>query len=213
MHAPVTCPHGPTALKEGGLMYMGYYKEADDNPAKYDSKLTFKKELLVFYSNDGIKWDYLSHVPYITDDGYEYLHCEPYILELDEKLVGFIRVQGGIFATYMTQSYDKGKTWSVPVRINKHGAPPHAIEHSSGAVILVYGYRSEPYGQRAMVSYDRCKTWSDEIILRDDGPIHDLGYPASVELKDNSILTVYYQKETLDSQCEIFGTFWELPKE
>lgn len=212
MHAPVTCPHGPAALKDGGLIYMGYYKEVDDNPSKYDENLRFKKELLVFYSKDGLKWDYLSHVPYVTDEGNEYLHCEPYILELEEKLVGFIRVQGGIFATYMTESYDKGKTWSVPVRINKHGAPAHAIEHSCGAVVLVYGYREQPYGQRAMVSYDRCKTWSDEIILRDDGPIHDLGYPASVELNDGKLLTVYYQKETLDSQCEIFGTFWELPK-
>ena len=63
-----------------------------------------------------------------------------------------------------------------------------------------------------MISYDNCKTWSEEIILRDDGPDNDLGYPASVELKDNSILTIYYQKETSDSLCEIFGTIWELPK-
>lgn len=212
MHAPVTSPHGPTALKSGGLIYMGNYKEADENPAKYDKKLTFEKELLVFYSKDGIKWNYLSHVPYVTEEGYEYYHCEPYILELKEKLVAFIRVQRGLFATFMTQSYDQGKTWSNPVRINKHGSPPHALLHSSGAVILTYGYREKPFGQRAMISYDNCKTWSEEIILRDDGPDNDLGYPASVELKDNSILTIYYQKETSDSLCEISGTIWKLPK-
>lgn len=212
MHAPVTAPHGPCALKEGGLIYMGYYKEADENPGKYDPTLTMHKELLVFHSKDGLTWDYLSHVPYVAYEGEERLHAEPYVLQLEDKLVGFIRVQRGMFSTFMTESYDNGKTWSVPVRVNEHGAPAHAIKHSSGAVVLVYGYRKEPFGQRAMVSYDNCATWSDEIILRDDGPVEDLGYPASVELKDKSILTVYYQKETLDSLCEIFGTIWECPK-
>jgi hypothetical protein len=213
MHAPVTAPHGPTALKNGGLIYMGNHKESCNKGITYNDPLNrYSKELMVYRSSDGIKWEYLSTVPYRTEQGHEFVYCEPYILELDNKLVGFIRVQGGVFDTFQTESSDSGKTWSVPRRIVTKGSPPHALRHSSGAVVLVYGYRSEPFGQRAKISYDDCVTWSSEVILRDDGVNSDLGYPCSAELKDHRILTVYYQKENLEAMCEIFGTTWTLPE-
>ena len=42
-----------------------------------------------------------------------------------------------------------------------------------------------------MISTDDGQTWEQAIVLRDDGPDGDLGYPASVELADGSILTAY----------------------
>jgi hypothetical protein len=32
----------------------------------------------------------------------------------------------------------------------------------------------------------------NEIVIRDDGATSDLGYPASVQLEDGRVLTVYY---------------------
>ena len=49
------------------------------------------------------------------------------------------------------------------------------------------------------------------IVLRDDGPNGDLGYPATVELSDGSLFTVYYQAAVHDEPTGIMYTHWELP--
>ena len=38
----------------------------------------------------------------------------------------------------------------------------------------------------------------------------DLGYPATVELDDGSLMTVYYQKYEDDANCSILYTRWRL---
>jgi len=60
--------------------------------------------------------------------------------------------------------------------------------------VCVYGYRLAPFGERAMISGDGGKVWTYGYVLRDDGPDADLGYPASAELCDGSVTTVYDQK-------------------
>ena len=78
-------------------------------------------------------------------------------------------------------------------------------------IVCVYGYRHEPFGQRALLSRDGV-TWSDELILRDDGLDGDLGYPASVELPDGELLTVYYQRLPGDAKTSVLSTRWHLPE-
>ena len=75
----------------------------------------------------------------------------------------------------------------------------------------MYGYRGQPPGQRAIISRDDGGTWQAPIVLRDDGPDADLGYPSSVELPDGTLLTVYYQKRRLDEKPSVLWTRWELP--
>jgi hypothetical protein len=68
--------------------------------------------------------------------------------------------------------------------------------------------------------------WSvrEEVVLRDDAPNGDLGYPASIELEQSVILTVYYQPDvppgTIQSMNPpdphrtkpgILGTIWRVP--
>ena len=78
--------------------------------------------------------------------------------------------------------------------------------------MCVYGYRLAPFGQRAMISHDDGRTWLAGYVLRDDGQDGDLGYPASVELQDGSIFTVYYQKlGSAKEKCSLLWTRWELP--
>ena len=91
-------------------------------------------------------------------------------------------------------------------------APPHLLRHSSGAIVLVGGRRLPGYGQRAVVSYDEGQTWSDQIIIRDDGPHGDLGYPCSIELDDGSIYTVYYQYLAGQKKASLLWSRWELPE-
>ena len=103
---------------------------------------------------------------------------------MDGSLIGTIRYhktkeESGGLDTCLTFSRDGGMTWTAPERMHIMGYPPHLLRHSSGAIVLTYGYREKKYGQRARVSWDEGKTWSDPIILRDDGETTlDLGIPA-----------------------------------
>lgn len=111
------------------------------------------------------------------------------------RLLGAIRVHTVPVTMYTTFSDDKGKTWSQPMATGVDGYPPHLMVHSSGAVICSYCRRGGPGNQseRALVSYDNGETWADDYEIHGDVPFCDFGYPASVELADGSILTVYYQ--------------------
>ncbi|MBR4372632.1 MAG: exo-alpha-sialidase, partial [Victivallales bacterium] len=135
---------------------------------------------------------------------------EPHVVELDDgTLLGAVRVHNP-FTSMITRSTDGGKTWSVMESIGAAGSPPHLLKHSSGAIVMVYGYRAQPFGERAKVSRDGGKTWSDEIILRDDAPSGDLGYPASVELPNGDILTIYYQQANADEKTSLLWTRWSI---
>ena len=61
------------------------------------------------------------------------------------------------------------------------------------------------------LSRDDGATWDHDWIIRDDGPDGDLGYPASVELDDGSLFTVYYQKVPGDAKCSLLCSRWTLP--
>ncbi len=213
-HAPVTAPHGPCALKNGGLLYMG-------NPKVYEEQkqLTPEKNVLeVWFSPDGGNWEKYAAIENPRKGLY---FCEAHIAELpDHTLLGTIRVQGElkngnyserVFCVYQTESADGGKTWTAPHKTVEFGSPPQVLVHSSGTLVLVYGYRREPFGERAKISNDDGRTWSEELILRDDAPNSDLGYPASVELKDGRILTLYYQKHDIQTPPEIMYSIWEIP--
>jgi hypothetical protein len=93
-----------------------------------------------------------------------------------------------------TYSDDGGRTWAKPFPTSLWGFPPHLLLLADGRVLCSYGYRRAPFGQRACISSDGIQ-WdvANEVVLRDDAPNGDLGYPASVEIAPGQILTVYYQ--------------------
>ncbi|HRI81516.1 MAG TPA: sialidase family protein [Opitutaceae bacterium] len=115
-------------------------------------------------------------------------------------------------------SDDNGLTWSRAFRTPLLGFPPHLTVLQDGRVLCTYGYRREPFGERAALSRDGI-TWdlAEEIVLRADNGNHDLGYPASLELSPGEILTVYYQKPAFDPadihrhKPEIVATRWRVP--
>jgi hypothetical protein len=121
-------------------------------------------------------------------------------------------------------SDDSGVTWAEPWPTALWGFPPHLTLLNDGRVLCSYGYRRPPYGERACLSEDGI-TWdlSDEVVLRDDAPNDDLGYPASIEVEPGQVLTVYYQvnKRQVPKSLEysrprgekpaLLGTFWTVP--
>ena len=76
----------------------------------------------------------------------------------------------------------------------------------NGTLLCSCGHRSKPYGIQLLMSKDGAKTWETGIILDDEAPSHDLGYPATVELNDGNFLTVYYEKR--DDQSVIIQKIW-----
>lgn len=115
-----------------------------------------------------------------------------------------------VFTLYQTESCDGGKTWSQPHRLlpDNGGSPAHIMHHSSGTLIVTYGYRQPPYSIKAMFSNDGGKTWANETVISPDLECHDIGYPSTIELFDGSLITVFYSKQNGGS--EILQQKWKL---
>jgi len=215
VRVPVSAPHGPIRLADGDLLYVGklYGTWADMGNG----------QIAVARSGDGgDSWRVVGRVPVAPRTEAANYH-EPHVVELPSgRLVAAIRLDdapgnpmsaAGIphFTIMQTESCDGGTTWSLPRWLGFKGSPPHLLRHSSGAVVMTYGYRDKPYGQRVAVSRDDGKTWQADWILRGDGPDGDLGYPSTVELADGSLFTLCYQKAANDEKCSLLWSRWRLP--
>ncbi len=217
VRAPVSTPHGPIRLRSGDLLYLG--KPFGAWTDMQDAPITAARS-----KDAGRTWQTLGQVPlYPKTIGANY--HEPHAVELPSgKIIGAIRVQNGGdvdlerdaginggMSIMMTDSDDGGLTWSVPKPLNFHGGPPHLLRHSSGVLILSYGYRQKPEGQRVAFSRDNGATWEHDWVIRDDGPDGDLGYPSTVELADGNLFTVCYQKAAKGEKCSLLWSRWSLP--
>ena len=61
------------------------------------------------------------------------------------------------------------------------------------------------------MSRDQGKTWTEPVTLYHNMGISlDLGYPASVELKDGSVLTVFYAHPEPGAPAEILQVIWRI---
>ncbi|MEN6548266.1 MAG: sialidase family protein [Armatimonadia bacterium] len=215
IRVPVTTPHGPIRLRSGDLLYLGklysYWEERVEGMVA-----------ACLSRDQGLTWETLGTVPVHPDTDPVNYH-EPHVLELPSgRLLGVIRIQdhsgktletAGMpnFSMMLTESDDGGRTWATARPLGFHGSPPHLLRHSSGVIVLTYGYRLAPWGQRVALSHDDGATWDHDWIIRDDGPDSDLGYPSTVQMADGSLFTVCYQKVPGDAKCSLLWSRWELP--
>lgn len=207
-NAPVFAPHGPTMLQDGGILYIG--RKFDLDRTNYD--------ILAYVSYDeGISWKFVSKLPYPSCYKDELL-SEPYAIRLKNgEIFAAVRSESTAIwparetlKIYTTRSKDNGKSWSEPQPLDLHGAPPHLLEHSSGALILAYSRRKAPMGEYVRVSYDNGVSWSEDCCISPPPPDWDHGYPTSVELENGDILTTYYQKCEGDDYNSIHSIRWSL---
>jgi hypothetical protein len=123
--------------------------------------------------------------------------------------------KGGHLA--IAESTDQGKTWSTPVQVTKDSEHPgDLIQLRDGRILLTYGERNVPRGARAILSRDGRK-WdnSKPIVLADDAPVTDCGYPSSVEVGAGKIVTLYYQVDDLKNALATSSSravLWTVPK-
>lgn len=196
-------PHGPIQLRDGRLLYVG------------TGKLNDKKAITVQESSDdGSSWKVISSIPISSENKISQCH-EPHIVELTSgKLVAMIRhnpPEKSRNFLLQSESYDGGKTWSVAHSTPVWGYPPHLIQLENGWLVVVYGRRIPPYGERACISRDEGESWDveNEIVLC-EAINEDLGYPSSVQLDDGSIITVFYQIDKPGESPSLMTTHWQL---
>lgn len=110
-------------------------------------------------------------------------------------------------------STDNARTWSLRSKAIGTGAfsgnPPSLVHLRDGRLAVTYGTRTAPFGIRARLSKDQGRTWSDEIVLRDDAAAWDNGYTRSAQRPDGNIVTVYYFPERPQAERIIAATIWD----
>jgi len=216
-----SAPHGPILLKDGRLLMAGR-RYGGDLTSEIWGKV--KHELPVEESRDnGRSWQVIASIqpgPSDSMEGYE----EPHVVETDDgRLVAQFRFHAKPAPGQkrrnepecklrQAESSDGGRTWTRTAPTQIQGYPPHLLKLRDGRLVTVYGRRLGPgFGEYACLSDDHGRTWdvANEIKLAGhfDG---DLGYPASTELPDGSILTVYYQAEKKGEQTCLMGTRWRV---
>lgn len=210
--------HGGIELAAGGLL-LASYRESPDS--------------IIVHRADSANgpWRRLSSIVSPCPESLSF--GEPHMLQLKTgRVIMMIRATAHPYndvdprcVLWESYSDDNGMTWMAPFATSLWGFPPHLALLADGKVLCTYGYRRPPYGQRACLSKDGV-SWSlgDEVVLRDDAPNGDLGYPASLELERGLILTVYYQPDVppgtvqrmhppdpLRSKPGILGIIWRVP--
>lgn len=224
IRVPMMTSHGPVCGREGRLLYLGYSDEGGIPTIAFCES-----------TDDGQSWQKVSTI--CRNDIYPHVQFhEPHMVELpDGRLLGMIRANAKRpedRTLYQTESSDDGRSWSQPKDTGIWGLPPHLLLHSSGTLICAFGHRRQPFGQRAILSDDQGKSWSREVVIdevdfaawqqaRDVGPDEkpghhfyyqepDLGYPATTELADGSLYTVFYQSFPDRPGAGIYGVRWLL---
>ncbi len=215
-----SAPHGSILLKDGRLLMVGRRYGGDLTSTIWGN---VKHELPVEESRDnGRSWQVIALIQPGPSDVIE-SHEEPHAVETDDgRLVAQFRVEAprvpgekrdaSQCQLRQAESSDGGKTWTRTVKTPIQGYPPHLIKLRNGKLLTVYGRRFGPaFGEYACLSDDQGRTWdvANEIKLAGHFD-YDLGYPASAEMPDGSILTVYYQAEKQGEQTCLMATKWRV---
>jgi hypothetical protein len=166
--------------------------------------------IFIVRSGDGGRsWGNLVQVAQATDLWFE----EPTALLLRDGRILMLLRENKTHSLYQTNSDDGGWTWSTPTRTEIWGYPGDLLALPDGRILCVYGYRAVPYGIRAAVSVDNGQSWDVDhlLVIRDDLPNRDLGYPASVLVDDRWIYTVYYGQDVDGVTC-IQASTYQIPE-
>ena len=210
-------PHGPIVLKNGALLQFG--RRFDDNLKRmFTPKYWEHTTITVERSADGGHlWKTLCDG--ISDstgenDRHKHWFHEPHVAELPNgELYALIRADyAKDVLMRQTRSTDGGRTWEPITETELSGFPPHLLVLKDERLLAVYGRRTKErggFGEYASVSSDGGRTWDFEVKLS-GATNNDLGYPASVEVSPNVVLTVYYQQPPTGGKPCIMATKWSV---
>lgn len=195
-------PHGPIELSNGRLLYPGK-KLWEPN-----------KEIGCSISgDDGKTWTDFSKIPSPKDVNVPQEYHELHGVEASDGTI-IVQIRSHAKATsgetVQTESADGGKTWSMPHSIGVWGLPSHLLRLKDNRILMTYGYRRSPFGNQARISEDNGKTWSGELYVSKDGVRGDLGYPSTVQLKDGSLFSVWYESMDQYPKAVLRYAHWKI---
>jgi sialidase-1 len=197
----VNSPHGPTQLADGRLLYAGV--ELWSSPRRVGVAESL---------DDGLSWRWLAPIPVRPGDESRNYHELHGVETADGRIVVQIRNhnKNNERETLQTESADGGQTWSMPRAIGVWGLPSFLQRLRDDRLLMTYGYRRKPFGNQARISEDHGRTWSEPVIISGDGIGGDLGYPSTVELRDGSFLTIWYEKMSASPRAVLRQARWRL---
>lgn len=116
------------------------------------------------------------------DNGGVRLDAETDLIELkDHSLYAVLRAKA-CFAT----SSDRGATWTVSKPIGFPAHCPYLLRTKDDIILLAHRLPATSLHY----SLDECRTWSENVLVDEVGG----AYPSMVNLKDGSVLIVYYEE-------------------
>jgi hypothetical protein len=198
---PLNSPHGPVALSDGRTLYAGKVLYGGDG------------EIGVCESkDDGATWHWLARIPARPGDQGRDYHELHMVEAAPGKLIAHVRNHNAANEreTLQSESRDGGKTWTTPHAIGVWGLPSHLLRLRDGRLLMTYGHRRQPFGNQARVSADGGQSWSDPIVISADGVTQDLGYPSTVELRDGSLLSIWYELRPNSTKAVLRQARWKL---
>ncbi|MCE5345236.1 MAG: glycoside hydrolase [Bacteroidales bacterium] len=111
------------------------------------------------------------------------------VLLKDGSLFAALRAQGEVNMHYAL-SKDLGKTWSEVKNIGFRGHCPSFTRLKTGEILLVTRAFAKSGYTGLRISRDEAKTWEGPYLIDEKSG----AYPATVELKDGSVLCIYYEE-------------------
>ncbi|MEO1997548.1 MAG: sialidase family protein [Planctomycetaceae bacterium] len=204
-------------LDNGTLIYLGYGYGKDDRKFNADSGSnrweSGRSHVYCLRSTDaGKTWNAIRAADgQLSPSGQGFTETFP-IIGGQGKL--FLMLRTGLGSPAFTvSSSDSGKTWTTAVRTPINAKHPLPTLLDDGTIVCSYQRRTAaPFGVRARFTSDRGKTWSAEIVLRDDVPTSDaLSEPDTVEFSDGTLFTAFQGKRFDDQgrqQQFIGGSHW-----
>ncbi len=209
VRVPVSAPHGPISLSDGSIGYLGKAMFAEG---------AIEEESLWYYkSEDGGKtFHAVGSVPHPADMQASQFHEPHAVLLKNGTIFGAYRTHDAKdpplrTTVYFTRSEDGGKTWEALRPSGLDGLPPHLLLLKDGRILLTYARRNAPNRIEAVISEDGGKTFGAPITVEEfaqHGYEGDFGYPATAELPDGTLVTVYYAIWEEDKKPSILYTKW-----
>lgn len=151
-----------------GRLILGLYTENAKN----------SQGSVVFSDDGGETWQ----PEVLIDNGGIRLDAETDIIELKD---------GRLFAAQRPQmcyaiSTDRGASWTVSKPLGFAGHCPYLLRTPGDVILLAFRVPNTSL----RFSRDECQTWSDNVVIDEVGG----AYPSLVNLRDGSVLVVYYEE-------------------